>query len=70
MVALRIGKIPAGKQAAHLGRVVVRDSGLEPLPDRQRLAQLTSQPADQRNGGRIRHADNANAAREAAQSRG
>ena len=44
VVALRLRELATVEQAPGLGRVVVRDGGLEPLAQRDRLAQLTAQP--------------------------
>ena len=55
MAALRGREVEAVEQAPDLGRVVVRDRGLEVLANGQRLGQLAPQPAQERHGRRGRH---------------
>jgi len=45
IAALGVGERHVDDEAAHLGRVVVRDRSLESLAERPRLGELASQPA-------------------------
>ena len=53
MAALGVAEVGAADEAARLGRVVVRDRGLEPLAKRARLAELAAKPAQQAHGGGV-----------------
>jgi len=54
LAPLALAELGAGEQAAHLGRVVVRDCCLEVLPERARLTQLAAEPAQEAHGGGVR----------------
>jgi hypothetical protein len=47
VAALLVGEVEARDEAPRLGRVVVLDRRLEMLPQRRRLCELPSQPAEQ-----------------------
>ena len=53
--ALRVGEREQLDQPPGLGRVVVRNRGLEPLALRRRLPQLSAEPAQEAYGGLIGH---------------
>ncbi len=50
MTALCLREVHLIEQATRLGRVVVRNSGLEVLAKRRRLTQLSAEPAEQTDG--------------------
>ena len=55
MPALRRGEVEQAEQAPRLGRVVVRDRGLEVLALRGRLAKLPTQPTEEAHRGLLGH---------------
>jgi len=55
MASLRVVEIHEPKQPPGLRRIIVCDRGFEALAVRRRLAQLTTEPTKQRDGGRCCH---------------
>jgi hypothetical protein len=61
MAALGVREGSAGDDASRLGRIVVRDGGLQMLAEWRRLPELSPEPAKEADRGLIRHGREASA---------